>query len=416
MKPRLTNPVLTGVALIGAGVVVAALWGRFANGTRRRRDPVKGRLTRAPRSAARTGQPVRYDSSIEQADEDEAAMIASLVEDMLKIHETTSKDYGHAVRATHAKSHGLLQGELRVLAGLPGTLAQGLFSMPGTYPVVMRLSTQPGDMLDDSVSSTRGLGIKLIGIDGERLPGAEGQVTQDFVMQDTPAFQAPNVKSFATRFKLLAATADTGQAWKKAFSAVMRGVESAVERVGGESPTLRSLGGHPMTHILGETFYTQVPLLHGPYMAKISLAPLSPGLTALAEMPLDLTGKPNGLREAVVDFFRENGGAWEMRVQLCTDLETMPIEDASVRWPEEQSPYVAVARINVPPQAAWSDARSTAVDDGLAFNPWHGLAAHRPLGSIMRARKAVYETSARFRQEHNQHKVEEPRAFQALPD
>lgn len=277
------------------------------------------------------------------------------------------------------------------------------------------VSTQPGDMLEDSVSSTRGLGIKLIGIDGERLPGSEGQVTQDFVMRYTPAFQAPNVKSFATRFKLLAATADTGQAWKKVFSAVMRGVESVVERVGGESPTLRSLGGHPMTHILGETFYTQVPFLHGPYMAKMSLAPLSPELMALADMPLDLTDKPNGLREAVVDFFRENGGEWEMRVQLCTDLETMPIEDASVRWPEEQSPCVAVARITVPPQVAWSDARSTAVDDGLAFNPWHGLAAHRPLGSIMRARKAVYETSARFRQEHNQHKVEEPRAFQALP-
>lgn len=121
------------------------------------------------------------------------------------------------------------------------------------------VSTQPGDMLEDSVSSTRGLGIKLIGIDGERLPGSEGQVTQDFVMRYTPAFQAPNVKSFATRFKLLAATADTGQAWKKVFSAVMRGVESVVERVGGESPTLRSLGGHPMTHILGETFYTRFP-------------------------------------------------------------------------------------------------------------------------------------------------------------
>ena len=90
----------------------------------RRRDTIKGGLTRAPRSDARAGQPVRYDPSIEQADEDEAATIASLVEDMLKIHETTSKDYGHAVRATHAKSQNLLQGELRVLAGLPGTLAQ----------------------------------------------------------------------------------------------------------------------------------------------------------------------------------------------------------------------------------------------------------------------------------------------------
>ena len=61
----------------------------------------------------------------------------------------------------------------------------------------MRFSTQPGDLLDDSVSSTRGLAIKVVGVEGERLPGSEGQATQDFVMQDTPAFQSPNAKNFA---------------------------------------------------------------------------------------------------------------------------------------------------------------------------------------------------------------------------
>jgi hypothetical protein len=37
--------------------------------------------------------------------------------------ETTSQDYHHAVRSVHAKSHGLLDGELTVLDSLP--LAQG---------------------------------------------------------------------------------------------------------------------------------------------------------------------------------------------------------------------------------------------------------------------------------------------------
>jgi len=41
----------------------------------------------------------------------------------------------------HAKSHGLLQGELRVLDGLPKSLAQGVFARPATYPVVLRIST-----------------------------------------------------------------------------------------------------------------------------------------------------------------------------------------------------------------------------------------------------------------------------------
>lgn len=69
-----------------------------------------------------------------------------------------------------------------------------------------------------------------------------------------------------------------------------------------------------------------------------------------------MNGKRNGLREAVVDFFRSSGGAWEVRVQLCTDLAAMPVEDASVPWPEDKSPYVAVARIGVPPQDAGAKA------------------------------------------------------------
>lgn len=36
----------------------------------------------------------------------------------------------------------------------------------------MRFSTNPGDMLDDKVSTPRGLAIKLIGVEGARLPGS----------------------------------------------------------------------------------------------------------------------------------------------------------------------------------------------------------------------------------------------------
>jgi hypothetical protein len=90
-----------------------------------------------------------------------------------------------------------------------------------------------------------------------------------------------------------------------------------------------------------------------------------------------------------------------VRAQFCIDLATMPIEDASVAWPESESPYIAVARITVPRQDAWSPASVKEIDDGLSFSPWHGLAAHRPLGSVMRARKATYESSARFRASHN---------------
>ncbi|KTS26170.1 catalase [Methylobacterium indicum] len=344
--------------------------------------------------------PIRFDSSLEVVQPDEDEVQAEMIRVFRKIQETTLKDYGHAVRGVHAKSHGLLTGRLTVLPDLPPTLAQGLFAAPGSYDVVLRLSTNPGDILDDSVSTPRGLAVKVIGVSGERLPEAEGE-TQDFVLANAPAFTAPDAKAFLKSLKLLAATTDTPQVFKKVFSAALRGLEGAIEAVGGKSATLISLGGHPETHILGETFYSQAALRWGDYVAKVAVAPVAPALTALTGASLDVNGKPNGLREAVSEYFRAHEGVWELRAQLLTDRATMPVEDASKPWPEEESPYVPVARITVAPQESWSDDKVRRLDDGLAFSPWHGLAAHQPLGSVMRARRAVYPRSAGFRAEHN---------------
>jgi len=245
------------------------------------------------------------------------------------------------------------------------------------------------------------LAIKIDGVEGERLAGSESASTQDFVMQNAKAFTAKDPKAFLKTLKLLAKTTDKAPGMKKAFSAVLRGIESTVEALGGESGTLKSLGGHPITHILGETYYSVVPFLYGPYYAKLSVVPVSPELVALTNKTLDLKDNPDGLREAVREFFVDNEATWEIRIQLATDLEQMPIEDASAVWPEEISPYVAVARIDVPRQSSWSDQRIQEIDESMSFSPWHGLKAHRPLGGVMRVRKPAYEHSAGFRSQHN---------------
>nr|WP_284507261.1 catalase family protein [Caballeronia sp. ATUFL_M2_KS44] len=338
-----------------------------------------------------------FDPSFEAIPEDEAETTRELVETMRSITEKTSHDYGHAVRSVHAKSHGLLDAELTVLDGLSPELAQGLFARPRTYAVQMRLSTNPGDVLADSVSTPRGLAIKISGVEGARLPGSEGQTSQDFVMINAPAFTAPTPKAFLKNLKLLAKTTDRAPTGKKVLSAVLRGAEKVVEAVGGESATLKSLGGHPETHILGETFYTCVPVLYGRYFAKLSIVPISPELTALTDAPLDVNGHPDALRDAVNAFFASNAAEWEVRVQLATDIDKMPVEDASVQWPEDESPYVAVARLRANRQPAWTDDRSRSIDDGLLFSPWNGIAEHRPLGGVMRSRKPAYEMSSEYR-------------------
>ncbi len=362
------------------------------------------------------GVPVRYSPALEQVAPDKADTREALVATMRSIAEMTLRDYGHAVRSVHAKSHALLEGELTVLDGLPPELAQGMFARPAAYPVVMRVSTNPGDILDDRVSAPRGLAVKVIGVDGERLPGAEGAVTQDFVMANGPAFVASDAKAFLGSLKLLAATTDTAEGGKMALSAALRGVNSALEAVGVQSPTVTSMGGQPLTHPLGESFYSQAPLRHDDYVAKVMVAPVSPNLVALKDQPLDLRGNPNGLRQAAIDAPAHDGGEWEVRVQLCTDLGAMPVEDASVAWPEDASPYRPVARIRVPAQPAWSEQRASQADDGLAFSPWHGLLAHQPLGSVNRVRRPAYAAMSAFRAEHNGQPNPEPHAAVGLSD
>ncbi|QGZ67080.1 catalase family protein [Paraburkholderia acidisoli] len=346
-------------------------------------------------------RPLSFDASFERIPDDEVETIGRLVKALRSIQEITSQDYGRAVRSVHAKSHGVLEGELTVFDNLPPELAQGVFALPREYRVAMRLSTNPGDILHDGVSTPRGLAIKIADVTGVRLPGSEAHTSQDFVMVNAPMFTAATPKAFVKNLELLAKTTDRMPKTKKALSTVLRGVEHVVETLGGESGKIKSLGGHPETHILGETFYACAPLLYGPYFAKLSIAPVSPELVALKDASLDTSAKPDALREAVTDFFAVNSGEWELRVQLATDIDKMPVEDASVQWPENESPYLAVARIRVAPQPTWTEQRVAAIDDGMVFSPWHGIAAHRPIGGVMRARKLAYEMSAAFRAEFN---------------
>ncbi|MBC7395113.1 MAG: catalase family protein [Variovorax sp.] len=357
-------------------------------------------------------KPVLFSPAVEVPKSDEPQTQADLVDTLLGMSKTMADSTGHAMRAVHAKSHGLLRGELRVVEGLPPELAQGIFSAPRSYPVVLRISTPPAEVLDDRVSLPRGMAIKVIGVEGERVAGSEGDSTQDFLFVDGPVFAAPDAKGFLKNLKLLAGTTDKAPTAKRVLSSVLQGVEKAIEAVGGQSSTLISMGGHAETHPLGATFFTQVPIRYGAYIAKLQLAPVSPDLRALENAPMDLDGKPDGTREAVADFLRAHTGEpaeWELRVQLCTDLEKMPIEDASIEWPQDLSPFIAVARLTLDAQDGWSAALSREIDDGMAFNPWHALAAHQPLGGVMRARKVAYAASSQFRGERTGCPMYEPR-------
>lgn len=358
--------------------------------------------------------PIPYAPNVEQPAEDEQETIAGLIKALTSIADTTFRDYGAGIRSVHAKCHGLVLGELRVEEGLDAQLAQGLFARPRRYPVVVRFSTSPGDPIHDNVSLPRAMAIKVIGVEGERVSSGSSDVTQDFVMVNGPVFLKPTAKAFLKNLALLAKTTDRAEGAKKALSAVLRGTEKALEALGGESSTIKALGGQPRTHLLGETFFTQVPLRFGEYIAKCSLAPVSDALRKLTDVELPADDNPFQLRDATSAYFAGNGAEWELRAQLCVDLEQMPIEDASALWSEEHSPYRTVARLYVPRQSSWMGEVSEELERRLSFSPWHALQSHQPLGSVMRARRQVYAVMAEQRAARNGVSIAEPSSLADL--
>ncbi|MDO1581540.1 catalase family protein [Rhizobium oryzicola] len=352
--------------------------------------------------------PLRYRPDLEEISPDEPQVAEALTETMLSIAYKTYADSAHAIRSVHAKSHGLLGATVEVLDNLPPQLAQGLFAEPATYDAVIRLSTTPGDILHDSVSAPRGMALKILDVEGERLPGSEHSRSQDFVMVNGKVFNSPSGKAFLGNLKLLAATTDRAEGLKKLISKVLRGVEGALESVGKESAPVKVLGGQPMTHMLGESFFTQVPVRFGDYIAKLGAVPASDNLKRLVDQTVKVDGDADVHRHLLEEFFETETAVWHLKAQLCTSLDEMPIEDPMALWDEEKSPYVTVATITASPQTAWSQERAETVDDGMAFSPWNGITAHQPLGQIMRMRRMAYERSAKFRSERNPIPVTEP--------
>lgn len=351
--------------------------------------------------------PVRFTPEVETIRENEAEVVATLNDSFDEILKTTSEDYKHGVRAVHAKAHAILEGTLTVDGALPPELAQGLFAAPGAYKIYARISTNPGDILDDAIALPRGLALKVLDVEGARLPGAEG-VTQDFVMVNGPVFLAPNAEKFASSLKLLAKTTDKAEGAKIGLSKVLQVVNGALGAIGLESPTLSNLGGAPQVDPLGETYFSVMPFRYGDHIAKFRLRPLSPALTALTGEAIDTSDRPDAIRETVRENMTSIDGEWAFEVQLCRDLEKQPVEDPTVEWKEEDAPFVQVATLRLPRQDSWDAEKVKRVDDGMRFSVWTGLAAHQPLGNINRARRETYRHSADFRAAINRCPIHEP--------
>jgi hypothetical protein len=357
-----------------------------------------------------------YTPEIEAIRANEQEVSAQISDAMRRISVAIGDQFRHTMRPVHAKSHGLLRAKLSIQGDVPEQYRQGLFAEPGTFDAIVRLSTIPGDILPDNVSSPRGWAIKVIGTPAAAamLPGHEQHHTQDFLCETGKAFGVQDAEAFLKQILFFEKHATDSPTLKEAVSIAARLAESAIETVGGRIETLKKLG-YPQTHILGEFFYSQTPLRYGNYIAKTAFVPASKNLVALKDKKMEHPGNHSALRDAVVRFFKTQRAEWNICAQLATDIEKTPVEDASVVWPEELSPYVTVASLTAERQDAYSTARRIFVDEHLSFSPWHGLLAHQPLGNINRARRFAYHAAAAFRRMQEDRSEIEPTTIHELP-
>lgn len=360
-------------------------------------------------------QYVLYRPDVEVIGKDEEQTINDILASMRRLDGRTQEVYGHHVRVSHAKSHGLAVGELAVLDNLPEPLAQGLFAKAGRYGVIVRLANVPGEVVPDAVNTQRGFAFKILGVEGPMITGHEGQTTQDFVLDSgTTNFPNPDVKSFLMQHRMVEHMPQVPDPVKEVVSTVARVTNEALEAVGMQSAKLDFIGDSRI-HPMAEAYYSQAPIRYGKYIAKLAIVPVSAAQKALANADAEVDNQDsNALQTATVSYLRDNDADFEVRIQLCTDLDKMPVEDASKEWSEADSPYLPVARIHLPKQEAYSEARQQYVE-ALSFSPAHSLEAHRPLGGIMRARLRAYPTLSSIRRTGNNEPLEEPTSIEAVP-
>ncbi len=286
-----------------------------------------------------------------------------------------------AMRPVFLKVHGVAHGRFEIRRDVPKDLAIGVFAKRKTFQAWVRFSSDTTPSTPD-LRTTLGIGIKLFDVPGTKLIG-DGD-TQDFILQNHDVFFVNTAKDMCEFTKAGVVDGDYDpylirHPRTKLILEQMKKVELSV---------------------LTTTYWSVLPYALGARDAvKYKLVP---------EQEIDSvapTDVPNYLALDLSNRLRKGEARFRFMVQLRKG--SMPIDKATVPWSEEQSAPIHVATLILPRQDVTANGQG-GYGENLAFNPWHALTAHKPLGSISDARKVVYQASANVRRDANGVPTQEP--------
>ncbi|GAB1267508.1 catalase family protein [Aurantivibrio infirmus] len=317
----------------------------------------------------------------EKSTSDEPEITDKMIEAIKTISLNDAED-GLVKRVNQGKSLACLKGDFTVSEGLPEKLKQGIFATTTTYPAMVRFANASSD--DDSKKDFRGMSIKLNGVEGSSLWGKDGEL--DFTLNSYPALFAANPDEFLS---FLEANA-SGGIWK-----------FFINPLNWDSAALLITGRAEISSPFDIRYWSTTPYRFGPDQSVAVKYSVKPCSTAKSDTP-------DNDHE---DFFQDTMAAhldsanvcFDFMVQFQIDPITMPIENASVEWDEEESPFLTVATLVISNQD-FQEKETMLACEKATFNPWQTLAEHKPIGGINRVRRAVYSESGEFRNQQNQEK------------
>ena len=367
---------------------------------------------------------VRYAPEIETIDPD----LDRLLEQIVAYWETLVRESpvvegsGRAVRGVHSKTYGVVKAEVQILRNVPHAYAQGIYAQPGRHGALIRYSSASNHLgADATLGGVLGCALKIFDVPGSKLVEDEPHSTTfDLVLKNNPIFVANTAKHYLV-FQEIGNTKNQYLArGKTGFHELLtdfvtgKGTFEKSDWAWDELFAFVKLGQTAARNPLLTTFWSMGAVRHGDYVAKIRLAPATENTARAIHRELDLRDRPDVFYPTLVDELQASAFDFDLQVQLCTDLEAMPVNETTVEWPEKLSPYVTVARVHVPRQDI-SGTDNSDKTDALAFNQWRVTEEHRPLGEIMQVRR-IYSASAKVRRTLNHQPQTEPAsADEVLP-
>jgi hypothetical protein len=366
---------------------------------------------------------VRYTPDIETIDPNLDALLEQIIAFWEKKGRESPKTEGSgvAVRGAHAKPFGVVKAEVEILADVPAAYAQGIYARPGRHGALIRFSSTSGHLGPDAqLGPGLGFAIKIFDVDGRALVDDEPDAgTFDLVLKNSPIFVANTARHYLFIQEITTDLPKYLARGKPGFHELLtdfltgRGTLERPDWAWDELLAfVKAATQIPIRNPLLTTYWSMGAVRHGDYVAKVRVAPSADSAARAIHRELDVAGAPDVFGPTLVDELQAGAFDFDLQVQLCTDLDAMPVNEVTVEWPEQLSPFVTVARVHVPRQDI-SGPVNLEKGDALAFNQWRVTSAHRPLGEIMNVRR-IYSASAKVRRTLNHQPQSEPKSADSV--